>query len=147
MDKYSKQINNYLFNEMNELQKENFEALMKSDVELGAEVKRQVALLEAIHGRMVYKEAMDDPNVAELDQLAKEAVQDRGLPTPTIKRISTARIIYKLVASSTIFILVKMPNNITFGKTRLEKIYIKTIKNLDYYGKMLWERLKNFFSS
>ena len=70
--KYSEEIAQYLFNDMNQLQREAFEERMKTDKELATQVRRQKNMLEELHNRLKYKEVMDDPNYAEIDKQARE---------------------------------------------------------------------------
>lgn len=142
MEQYTNQIADYLSNEMSSLQREAFEGLMERDAELAAEVELQKTMLKSIKARLVYKEAMDDPHTAEADRLAREAIKNRGSQIPVTKRLSTGRIILRLVAAAAILILIRLPNNITMGLSPLSGMNKRGTKNVAAYWKMLRTRLK-----
>lgn len=101
-DSDHKSITHYLFNDMTEQEKAEFEARMASDSELAAEVERQRDMLKEIAARITYKEAMEDPHLGEARELAAKAAGNTGTSPGTQRARYTPRqraLHYLLVAA------------------------------------------------
>ena len=77
-DAYKEEIIHYLFDDMTEQEKADFEQRMEKDEELAAEVERQRRIMKDLSGMIAYKEAMEDPHLAEAKEIAQEILDNAG---------------------------------------------------------------------
>jgi len=127
MEKYSEYIVDYLYDDMNEHQRKDFEKLMASDAELAAEVEEQRYILKQVHARLVYQEAMDDPRRKEIDKSAKKAVKryKQEQMSRSIGKISTGRIVFRLISVAAGLVILFVLNTSTGFKTPLRGVMVK----------------------
>jgi hypothetical protein len=138
MEQYSEQIIDYLYNDMDEPQRKAFVKLMESDAALSAAVLEQWNILQGVHARLVYDEAMEDPHMNEANWLARRAIRRRedNLIAQNLnigKRIIVAR----LLAVAVIIVMLFWANLITSDFTPLRGIMNKNMRLFV----VLWRRL------
>jgi anti-sigma factor RsiW len=117
MEHYSEEILDYLSSEMTSLQREAFEKKISGDAALAEEVERQKAILDGIHDRLIYKEAMEDPHYDEADRLAKEVIQKRNTNTTTKPHQNKKSVIFRLIATAAVIAFLFVINRITIVPT------------------------------
>jgi len=138
MEKYSEQIVDYLYNDMTEPQRKDFEKLMESNAELSAEVQQQRDILKGVHARLVYQEAMEDPHIAEANWLAKRAIgrRETKLLAQTIN-LSKRLIVVRLISVAAVIIIIFWANLSTAGLTPLRSVLSRSTR----YFVSLWKIL------
>jgi tetratricopeptide (TPR) repeat protein len=124
-EKYSREIADYLYNDMSEQDRTVFEEKLKADKGLASEVKRQKDILNGIATRIKYEEAMADEFIDEANMIAKEVVSNRHArasktqSTEVIKK--TINIRYLLAAAAVVLIL--LVSGLMFINPTPEKLY------------------------
>ncbi len=138
MEKYSEQIVDYLYNDMTEPQRKDFEKLMESDAELAAEVQEQRDILKGVHARLVYQEAMEDPYIEEANWLARRAIRrrEKELLAKSLN-LSKGLIVVRLVSVAAIIIIIFAANLSTANLTPLRSVLTRSTK----YFVSLWRIL------
>lgn len=114
--KYSREIAEYLLNDMNQLQREAFEEKMKTDAELAEQVRRQKNMLEELRAGLAYKELIEDPDYAELDKLAREIVrgeEDKESSGAGVKRFIYVRLLLSAASIAFMFLINRATLQIT----------------------------------
>ena len=106
--RYSREITDYIYNQMSPLQREAFEQKLEMDPELAAEVREQQEMLDALHDARMYEEAMNDPHIEEAEKIAQEMLDDRKKDIPTkekkVRRFSF-RMLSAAAAAAILFLL------------------------------------------
>lgn len=137
MKQYTQKIANYIYNDMDESERDQFEAELERDEELAKEYASQLKVIDYLKSKAHVEKVLADPGFKEAERLVEthfsggeQIRNDEPESKSTSKARSLKRIIYPILAASAVFTGIILVRYIATGNTN-EIMYQKHYQPFD----------------